>query len=93
MTAPDQSSAPTRPRFFAASLSDHNNGVLHGVWIDASADASAMQSQIDRMLDRSPTYERFGEPAEEWAIFDSEGLGEPIDPHTSLDEIAEQVRE
>lgn len=91
MAQTDPSSARTRPRFFAASLSDQNNGVLHGAWIDASADASTMQSEIDAMLDRSPTYEHFGEPAEEWLILDSEGFGHRLDAHTSTDEIADRV--
>jgi hypothetical protein len=88
---PDPSSVPVRPRFFAASLSDHNNGVLHGTWIDASADTSTMQFDVDAMLQRSPTYECLGEPAEAWLILDSEGFDELLDPHTSLTEVASKA--
>jgi hypothetical protein len=32
------------PRIYVASLSDYNNGVLHGRWIDASSDPEDMQT-------------------------------------------------
>lgn len=38
------------PRFYAACLASYNNGVLHGVWIDASTDTDEMQEHIDVML-------------------------------------------
>lgn len=40
-------------RIYAACLASYNNGVLHGRWIDASADVDEMQEQIDAMLRES----------------------------------------
>ena len=53
------------PRIYVASLSDYNNGILHGTWIDADPDPDVMQDSIDQMLVRSPTARRYDEPAEE----------------------------
>lgn len=64
------------PRIYVASLSDYNNCVLHGRWIDATGDVETMQEEIDAMLRASPTTARYGEPAEEWAIHDYDGFGE-----------------
>ncbi len=77
------------PRIYAASLSDYNNGVLHGRWIDAGAEIDDMQQEITEMLAASPTSKRFGEPAEEWAIHDYEGFGNlRIGEYLGLDRIA-----
>jgi antirestriction protein len=40
----------TAPRFYAACLASYNNGELHGVWIDASADTDDMAAPIAAML-------------------------------------------
>lgn len=40
-------------RIYAACLASYNNGVLHGRWIDASADVDEMQAQISAMLRES----------------------------------------
>lgn len=63
-------------RIYVASLSDYNNGVLHGVWIDdlELKDADDVQEEVNAMLAESPTAEKYGDPAEEWAIHDYEGL-------------------
>ena len=37
-------------RFYAACLASYNNGVLYGVWIDASTDVDEMQEAINAML-------------------------------------------
>lgn len=84
------------PRIYVASLSDYNNGILHGRWIDC-IDVDQIQTEIAEML-RSSHYPNVevehpdtGEmvpSAEEWAIHDVEGLpfkGEHID----LDKIVE----
>jgi len=77
------------PRIYVASLSDYNNGILHGTWIEADPDSEVMQEQIDEMLERSPTTRRSGEPAEEWAIHDYEGFGDlRLSELDSLDYIA-----
>lgn len=38
------------PRIWVASLSDYNNGHLHGVWIDAAQDVDAIHDEIAAML-------------------------------------------
>lgn len=57
------------PAIYVASLSDYNEGTLHGEWIDATLDAEDIQAEIAEMLEAStiPT-------AEEWAIHDHEGF-------------------
>lgn len=77
------------PRIYFASLSDYNNGILHGRWIDAGNDAGTMQQEVDEMLRASPTTRRYGEPAEEWAVHDYEGFGDlRLSEMDSLDYIA-----
>lgn len=60
----------TEPRIYVADLAAYNNGMLHGVWIDASLDVDDIQEQISKMLSSSPV-----EDAEEYAIHDFEGYG------------------
>lgn len=52
-------------KFYAADLAAYNNGTLHGVWIDATSDAEAMQEKVDAMLKASPCPD-----AEEWLVHD-----------------------
>lgn len=74
--APGHEPAPQdRPRIYVASLSDYNAGILHGTWLDATAEPVDIQAGIDQMLAASPATRRYGEPAEEWAIHDYEGFG------------------
>lgn len=40
----------TEPRIYVASLSDYNNGVLHGKWIDADQDDDSIWEEIREML-------------------------------------------
>lgn len=72
------------PRIYAASLSDYNNGRLHGEWISANQDADEISERIQRMLARST------EPAaEEWAIHDYEGFGPfHLSEYETLDTVA-----
>ena len=63
------------PRIYVASLADYVNGRLHGVWIDATQDATVVWQQIRDMLAASPTARDHGAPAEEVAIHDYEGFG------------------
>lgn len=79
------------PRIYAASLSDYNNGVLHGVWLDADREPEELQADIEAMLAASPTTARYGEVAEEWAIHDYEQWGllrlgeyEPVERLTAI---------
>ncbi|WP_421874701.1 antirestriction protein ArdA [Mycolicibacterium wolinskyi] len=58
------------PAIYVASLADHNNGRLHGKWIDAARDPDEIYSDINAILASSR------EPdAEEWAIHDYEQFG------------------
>jgi antirestriction protein len=71
------------------SLSDYNNGVLHGTWMDAAREPEQIQADIQTMLASSPWTARTGEPAEEWGIFDYDNFGAcRIDQHEDLDWIS-----
>lgn len=66
----EQQQFENQPRIYAASLSDYNDGRLHGAWIRADQEPDQIAADITAMLQRSP------EPsAEEWAIHDYEGFG------------------
>ena len=58
------------PRIYVASLSDYNDGILNGVWIDATDDLDTIWVQVHSMLKSS-----MSPGAEEWAIHDYEGFG------------------
>jgi antirestriction protein len=67
-------------RIYVACLASYNNGVLHGEWIDATADVDEMQEHVDRILRASKfpnvMVDHEGEQvpsAEEFAIHDHEG--------------------
>ena len=73
------------PSIWVASLSDYNNGILHGAWIDAARDQAELQADIEALLAASPWTARTGEPAEEWAIHDHDGFAPlRLDEHDSL---------
>ena len=58
-------------RIYVADLAAYNNGYLHGVWIDATAELTDIQDQVRAMLAASPE-----NGAEEYAIHDYEGFGD-----------------
>jgi antirestriction protein len=58
------------PSIYVASLSDYNNGVLHGAWIDAARDPDEIQADINAMLESSRQPD-----AEEFATHDYEQFG------------------
>lgn len=59
-----------RPRVYLASLSDYNDGVLHGVWLHVDQEVEELYGAVGSMLQAST------QPlAEEWAIHDYEGFG------------------
>lgn len=68
----DSSPEATRiqPRIYVASLSDYNEGRLHGRWLDAAQDVESLSGDVATMLRASP-----GPGAEEYAIHDHEGFG------------------
>jgi antirestriction protein len=72
---PESEPKAVMPRVYAASLTDYNNGILHGRWLDAAVDADELQAGIQAMLAESPTMRRYGEVAEEWAFHDHEDFG------------------
>ena len=57
-------------QIYVASLSDYNNGRLHGRWIDANQDFQAIWDEIGEMLAGSQD-----DPADEHAIHDASGFG------------------
>ena len=59
----------TAPLIYVASLSDYNNGELHGQWIDARLDVEEINEKIATMLAKS-----HDPGAEEYAIHDYEGF-------------------
>ncbi len=74
----------TTPRIYVASLSDYNDGRLHGCWLDATSGVDELQVGIDHMLATSR------EPhVEEWAVHDYEGFGMVhLDEFESIDTVA-----
>lgn len=87
-------------RFYAADLAAYNNGILHGVWINASTDTDEMQDEINAMLRKSPCPNVTVEDpetgkqvpsAEEWAMHDMEGLPAYFGEYTGLGAIAEYM--
>jgi len=89
---PEQPEAE-RPRIWAGSLADYNNGVLHGSWLDAARDPEEIQADIQTMLAASPWTARTGEPAEEWGIFDTDNFGAcRIGQHEDLNWISAVAR-
>lgn len=82
-------STKTEIRIYVASLSDYNNGILHGEWIDATQSAEEIQEAVTAMLANSPSAKEYGTPAEEWAIHDYEGFGKiKISEYESFETVA-----
>lgn len=79
-------------RIYVASLSDYNNGTLHGEWIDVD-DVDTIQDAINEMLESSPYAAKYDEEAEEWAIHDYEGPISEMDlgENPDLDELVDLV--
>lgn len=82
-----------RPKIWVGSLSDYNNGILHGEWIDAAREPDEIWADVHRMLANSPTTARYGDPAEEWGIFDYDGFGNAtVHQHDNIDIVARVAR-
>lgn len=72
-------------RIYVAGLAAYNNGILHGVWIEACDDPADINKQISEMLANSPE-----EDAEEYAIHDYEGFeGYSVSEWSGIDELHE----
>lgn len=75
----------TELNIYVADLAAYNNGILHGVWINASLEANEIQDKIGFMLAQSPE-----ENAEEWAIHDYEGFGQyAISEYEGIDTVSQ----
>lgn len=59
------------PAIYVADLAAYNNGILHGVWIDATQDIEDIWQAVRDMLKATP----LDEVAEEWAIHDYLNFG------------------
>ena len=59
------------PRIYVADLAAYNNGVYHGIWIDATEDVDSIRDQINEMLKNSPE-----DSSEEFSIHDFENFGD-----------------
>lgn len=79
------------PQIWIGSLSDYNNGTLHGEWMDAARDAEEIHADIRAILARSPTAAKYGDAAEEWGIFDHEGFGAYNVPEYESIEIVSRI--
>lgn len=72
-------------RIYVADLAAYNNGILHGVWIDACDDPEDIKMQVNKMLAESPE-----EDAEEYAIHDYEGFeGYSVSEWSGIEELHE----
>ena len=70
-------------KIYVACLAAYNNGILHGVWMDATMDESDLWLALRQMLKESPI-----EDAEEWAIHDYDGFPDGIiSEYTSFERI------
>ena len=73
----------TDPAIWVGSLSDYNDGRLHGRWIDLSTpDLDTVHAEVQDIL-RTSRVPR----AEEFAIFDYEGFPTPIDEYDSIERV------
>jgi antirestriction protein len=75
--AEDRAPTPSgiQPEIWVGSLTDYNNGVLHGVWIDADQEVDELRERVGWLLLTSPTARAHREVAEEYGIFDYSGFG------------------
>ncbi|OEV13216.1 antirestriction protein ArdA [Streptomyces nanshensis] len=76
------------PRIYVASLTDYNNSLLHGRWIDVDQTPDDINQEIAEMLALSPTARKFGEKAEEFAIHDFDNFpGVELSEYESIDRV------
>lgn len=73
------------PQIYVACLSSYNEGILHGLWIDADQEPDAIHEEIQQMLEESPAQGI----AEEFAIHDYQGFGAArIGEYEALEDIS-----
>lgn len=76
------------PRIYVACLASYNQGILHGLWIDADQDAEIIREEVNDMLKGSPV-----PGAEEHAIHDHEGFHPyRVREYESIDDVATIAR-
>jgi antirestriction protein len=81
---PEHAEERPAPQVYVASLSDYNDGRLHGTWVDAAQEPDDLHEEVTRMLARSTIT-----AAEEFAIHDYEGFGPlRLSEYESLDTVA-----
>ena len=74
-------------RIYVACLAAYNNGLLHGVWIDAAQGESHIWERTRAMLKASPIPN-----AEEWAIHDYEGFeSASLGEYTAFETVVERA--
>jgi antirestriction protein len=84
-----ETASSIQPEIWVGSLSDYNNGLLHGMWIDANREPEELHERISWILRTSPAARAWGEPAEEWGIFDHSGFcGYAVSEWSSLDTVS-----
>jgi len=69
----DETASGHHPEIWVGSLSDYNNGRLHGVWLDATLDPDELCVAIAFILRNG-----YDPTAEEWGIFDYKALPAPM---------------
>ncbi len=85
------------PSIYVASLSDYNDGELHGRWIDATQGVDHINDEVQAMLETSPYAASdfawiHGLKAEEWAIHDYSGFGKVrLSEWESFEKVAEMA--
>lgn len=74
-------------RIYVADIAAYNDGILHGIWIDATKEAKEILADVEAMLACSP------EPnAVEWAIHDYENFGRGnISEYESFESVHEKA--
>lgn len=89
---PEQTTSTHYPEIWVGSLSDYNDGQLHGTWLDATLDADDLHLAIQFILRTGCDHS-----AEEWAIMDYDDfcglrLGE-YEPLEAISRIANGISE
>ena len=75
------------PKIYIACLAAYNDGILHGIWVDAAIGVKALRKSAQMMLSTSPV-----KGAEEYAIHDHEGFGSiGLHEYESLQSVAEKA--
>lgn len=74
-----------QPQIYVACLASYNNGIRHGIWLDATCDNDTIEAQIKQLLATSTI-----PGAEAVVIHDYKGFGSL---HIEQDESIEEVQE